>query len=122
MILGNLLNQASTIIPTQQGTWLRWTGRARNSTGVDVDTYAPGKPICGSFQSVPQEVLRRMGLEYKKSYYMLFTSEDVGGLNRDRAGDRILWQGRTLKAQTKGGWRPIDGWGGVLLVEVPPGE
>lgn len=118
-ILNNLFNQAATIIPTQGGEIRRWKGRVRNSKGVMVDTYAAPAPICGSFQAVPRTLFEQMGLDYKKTYYMLFTSEDVTGLQRDEAGDRVLFEGRLLKAQVEGGWKPIDGWSGVLMVEIP---
>jgi hypothetical protein len=119
MILNNLFNQASTIIPSQGGEILRWRSRERNAKGQWVDTYDPPSPICGSFQAVPRNIFEKMGLDYKKVYYMIFTSADVSGLARNESGDRILYKGLTLKAETEGGWVPVDGWTGVLLVEIP---
>ena len=119
MILNNLFNQASTIIPSQGGEIIRWSGRVRNAKGNWEDQYAAPAPICGSFQSVPRTIFEKMGLDYKKTYYMLFTSEDVSGLERDKAGDRIIYSGKLLKAETEGGWKPVDGWSGILMVEIP---
>jgi len=119
MILNNLLNQALTIIPGQEGQLHKWVGKITNDVGTEIDQYASPTPIYGSFQAVPRTLFEKMGLDYKKVYYMLFTSQDVQGLSRTNSGDRITYTGKTLKLETEGGWKPVDGWTGVLMVEVP---
>lgn len=119
MILNNLFNQAATIIPTQCGTIERFVSRDTNEIGNWVDVYDAPVKICGSFQAVPRSLFANMGLDYKKTYYMLFTSDDISGLARDESGDKVLFAGMTLKTQKEGGWKAIDGWSGLLLVRIP---
>ena len=119
MILKNLLNQALTVIPSQSGTLFKFDSRTKNRVGQYVTTFAAGVPVNGSFQAVPREILQHMGLDTKKIYYILFTSDDVSGLFRDGRGDQIEYEGFRLQAEKEGGWKPVDGWSGIMLVEVP---
>jgi len=122
-MLGNLLNQALSLIPSQTGSIERFASRVKNARGQYVTTKAAPETISGSLQAVPRETYAEMGLELKKIYYMLFTSNDVSGLARGDSGDFLTFSGMTFQAVKEGGWKPIDGWDGIMLVkigEAPP--
>jgi len=119
MILDNLLNQALTVIPSQSGTLFKFDSRVINRVGQYITTFATGIPVNGSFQAIPREILEEMGLDTKSVHYMLYTSDDVSGLFRGGRGDQIEYEGFRLQAKKEGGWKPVDGWSGIMLVEVP---
>lgn len=119
MILNNLYSQATKIIPKQSAQLLKWLSRVDNGRGQYIDTYDSPVTFTGSFQSIPRELFDKMGLDYKKKYFMVYTDTKISGLDRDRSGDRVIYQGSTFKAEKEGGWKPVDGWSGVMLVEIP---
>lgn len=117
-ILGNLLNKALTLIPGQYGLLYQFTGNTDNGRGQKVSTFAAPITVYGSFQAVPRNLYERMGLEFKNVYYMLFTSDEGKGLARGERGDQLEIIGKRFQIQAEGGWKPIDGWGGLLMIEV----
>jgi len=118
-LLGNLLNQALSIIPKQSGLIHREGSRTKNARGQWITSFDAPVTISGSFQAVPREKLELLGLDLKKVYLMLFTSEDATGLKRGERGDQIEFEGSFYQLVVEGGWKAIDDWSGILMVQVP---
>jgi len=117
-ILNNLLEQALTVIPGQHGQYMRFKSRTTNDAGQYVNKYFHPQKVYGSFQPVPRTLYEAMGLDYKKVYWMLFTTTVIKGLKRTKGVDRVMYSGMTFDVETEGGWQPVDGWGGLMMVKV----
>lgn len=118
-MLGNLLALAQTVIPSQQLTLAKFTGRATNAAGFQVPTFADPVPLSGSAQPVPQSRYAALGLDFEKTYITLYTSADVVGVARDGSGDRVTFNGDTYSAESLTDWRTQNGWSAIICVRVP---
>lgn len=114
----NLLNAALTVIAKQTVTYYRSTGRALNNVGQDVTTYAAGVSAMGSFQPVPRKLYTAYGLDLQKSYFTFYVSSNVIDVERDVSGDQIAFNGRRFQCESNNDWYAIDGWKGVLCVDI----
>lgn len=114
----NLLAQALTVIaPTQCLHWAT-TGRTLNSIGQWIVTYAEPVNIWASVQAVPRKVYRELGLDFQKSYVQFYSVTLITDLTRDTAGDLLEWNGRRYQLESKNDWKAIDGWAGVVGVDI----
>jgi len=117
-MLNNLLNQALSIIPSQSGLLHKFDSRTQNARNQYVTNRASAVPIDGSFQSLSREVIVQMGLDLKNVYFMLFTSFDVTGIKRGDSGDVVEYAGLYFQVLKEEGWKSVDGWDGLVLVQV----
>lgn len=115
---GNLLKLAMTVIPKQTVLYSQYTGKTTNGIGLDVNSYAAAVNITGSFQPVPRDKLQNMGLDYNKSYCNFYTSTPLADLERDGAGDRFVFGGKTYQVMSNTEWLNVDGWNGSLAVAI----
>jgi len=116
----NLLQMALTVIGAQTVGYRAFTGRTNNAAGKLVSTYAAAVPKRGSFQPIPRQYYAQMGLDFSKSYAMWYDpSGDTFALTRNTAGDLISFAGKNFEALSSTDWKAIDGWTGIMFVEVP---
>lgn len=114
----NLLDLALSVIETQDFQLRRFSGAAINAIGVDQITFEDPVTVSGSVQAVPRSLYQHLGLDFKKNYIMIYTSVEIVGTQRDRAGDKVDYNGQVYQAESENDWRPMDGWSGVLCVEL----
>jgi hypothetical protein len=117
---GNILNAALRVIQPQAPRLKRWTGRTQNNRGEFVPTYAPPVAVVGSFQPVDRKLYQQLGLDLSKSYATLFTATTIRTLDRDAAGDQVVYGGRLWEAQSQVNWQTQDGWGEYAFVDIGP--
>ena len=115
----NLLNSALTVITSQGFGYIKFTGRATNAIGIDVPVYDPAVQVKGSIQAVPRSLFQHMGLDWKRNYIMIYCDPVILGVDRDSAGDRIEFDGKTYQVLSENDWQPMDSWQGLLCVEIP---
>lgn len=113
---GNILNLALTVIAPQSLLYYAYTGRTSNDIGVLESTYAEPVPVFGSFQPVPNSVYSYMGLDFKKEYWMFYSSNNILNLNRGRSGDKLEFNAKEYEVMDADEWHAIDGWNGTLCV------
>jgi len=120
----NLLNIALTVIAKQTITYYRYIDRIQNDIGQDVTQYAPAVEIVGSFQPVPRSLYQVYGLDFQKSYFTFYTSNNVKDIARNISGSQIAFQGRRYQCESNNDWYGEDGWKGILCVDIgaDPGE
>lgn len=116
----NLLNMALSVISSDDFIYRKFNGRTTNDIGVDVATYDQDVKLCGSIQAVPRSVFTLMGLDWKRNYIMIYSSDDINGIARNSSGDRVIFAGNQYQVLSENDWRPIDGWAGILCVAVDP--
>ena len=114
----NLLLRASRLIGFTKVQYLKDLGRVTNEIGLDVTTYAAPVDIMGSLQAVPRSVYQAYGLDFQKNYLMFYTTTDVIDLARDVSGDMLQYGGKKYQLVSETDWMQIDGWTGVLCVQV----
>lgn len=113
---------ALSIIARQTVTYYHMTARALNDVGQDVTTYASPVNMTGSFQPVPKRLYEVYGLDLQKSYYTFYTSNNLLDVQRDLSGDQIAFNNRRFQCESANDWFAIDGWKGVLCVDIGSSE
>lgn len=114
----NLLNTALRVIKSDTASFLKVNGRRKNSKGQWVPTYDDPVPIRGSIQSVPRTLYQTLGLDFQKNYINIYSSMSIQDIGRGTSSDRILFNDKTFVALSSNDWIAIDGWNGVMFVEV----
>ena len=114
----NLLNMALSIIAKQTITYYRMIDRELNDVGQDVTVYAAPVSIVGSFQPVPRNLYQLYGLDFQKSYFTFYTSNNVKDVQRDVSGDQIAFNNQRFQCESNNDWFALDGWKGVLCVLI----
>jgi hypothetical protein len=111
----NLLQRALTVINAQTVQWLQST-RTLNAIGQYVSDYSDPVNVDGSFQAVPKRNYQQMGLDLNKTYAMFFVSKSIAVVNRDTAGDHVVFEGKTYQSESDTDWYGVDGWKQITLV------
>jgi hypothetical protein len=114
----NLLNVALTLIARQTITYYAATGRTLNAVGQYVTTYASSTTIVGSFQPVPRKLYQIYGLDFQKSYFIFYTSNDLIDVQRNVSTDQIGFNSQLYQCISNNDWFAIDGWSGILCVLI----
>lgn len=114
----NILNLALSVFTPQVFEHHACTGRVTNAIGLDVSSYADPVELTGSVQAVPRNRYEQYGLDLNKNYITVYTSEDVLDVQRDISGDQISFNGKRYQVMSANDWRAMDGWQGLLCVEI----
>lgn len=114
----NLLRVALSVIGQQTGQLYRATSRTKNSIGQWVTEYAAPRPVTGSIQAVPRSTYADLGLDFTKVYIACYFSVDVSDIQRGQSADQMTWNGRRWEFITESDWFAIDGWTGLIAVDV----
>ena len=114
----NLLKTALRVIKRQTVIYRRYTDRETNAIGYDIANYAAPRPITGSLQPVPRELYGMRGLDFQKNYFTFYTEIALLDIKRDVSGDRLEFCGKVFQVLSANDWINIDGWNGVLCVEI----
>lgn len=112
----NLLNDALSIIGTQEVSYYQYSGRVTTPAGIDRTTYAPPVSLVGSMQAVPQRLYHEMGLDLQRQYFYFFCSTNLTILERDVSGDLLQYGDKVMKCESATDWYAQDGWKQVLCV------
>lgn len=118
----NLLNKAMMVIAKQQVLYTKFMDRTKNDEGIWVPNYLPPAPLMGSFQAVPRRMYEFYGLDAQKNYATFYVSANLTDLARDVSCDQIYYAGKAYAVESANDWFAMDGWEGVLCVEVTPEE
>ena len=117
-MLPNILNMAMSVLGKQKFTYLRYRERTVNAEGIYLSDFANGVGTSGQVQAVPREMFIKYGLDFQKTYLMVFVSKDVLDLERGVAGDMIKYANDTYQVVSETDWFDINGWTSVLCVKV----
>jgi hypothetical protein len=115
----NLLRMALTAIAPQTVEYYAYTSRTLNAVGMYVTTFAEPVDVQGSFQPVPRALYQQLGLDFTKNYAMFYATQQLGDVTRDRTGDQLAFNGKRWQIEAANDWHAVDGWNGVLCIEVP---
>lgn len=117
----NLLGLALTLIAPQGVEWSRATGRTENDLGQWVTTYDAPVALWGSWQPLAAAKYTELGLDLAKRYFVFYVSASVASIERAQSPDVLVRDGRRhVVEDSDSDWLTIDGWRGVLCVDVGP--
>ena len=114
----NILKMASQLIVFQTIQYYQYESRALNDVGQDVTTYLAVVNIIGSWQPVPRNLYPIYGLDLQKDYFTFYTSNNLLDVTRDVSGDQLAFQGRRYQVESNNDWFQLDGWKGILCVDL----
>lgn len=116
----NLLSLALTVINSKTVDYYEFISREINADGQFEATWADPIEITGSLQSIGRTYQNQLGLDMTKSYVMWYDPRSLAReVRRNTTGDKIVYFGQTFIAEDSSDWSHIDGWKGVLFVQVP---
>ena len=118
-MLGNLLNQAHTIIPSVTMSLMPFLRRDQQPNGAYLNVYSDAIPVTGSAQPVQRQAYEMLGLDFNKNYIMVYSSTSISDVGRGTSSDRLRYDNKLFSAVGKNDWTPYDGWNGILFVEMP---
>ncbi|MNH03096.1 hypothetical protein D3C81_678170 [compost metagenome] len=116
----DLLAEALQIIETDTIQILKQNVRTLNAAGIYVTTYGEPVDFEASVQAVDRNTYNQLGLDMNKRYIQIYVSDDVNDLTRDTTGDKVHFNGREYSITSALDWFAIDGWVGLLCVDVGP--
>ena len=116
----NLLGMASRLIRFQAIAWQRNIGVTQDAAGIDVSTFAPPFKIMASVQAVPRSVIVREGLDLQQNYLMVYTTQALQDLKRDKTPDLLIFGGRKYNVESNTNWKIQDGWLGSVVIDTGP--
>jgi len=117
--VSNLLAKASTLIPLKKYQYLKFNSNIVNDVGIVSPAYDVAITIKANIQPVSRDVYEQFGLDMQKTYYTIFTSEVLQDLQRDKTGDKIIFNGKTLQIESnKGDWDSQYGFNSYLGVQI----
>lgn len=114
----NILNKAMKVIASQTVTYHKFLRRVDNGAGLDIAQYAAAVPLRGSWQPVPRRLYQTLGLEWNSIYITFYVSKEILDVQRDVSGDQISYCGKRYNCLSATDWTQVDGWTGVLLVQI----
>ncbi len=114
----DLLDIAFDVISKTDMTYRRFMRRALLANGNWLPIYYGDVILLGSWQPVARNVYRAQGLDFQKSYFNFFVSNDLIDIHRDVSGDHLIKQGKEYQCESLTPWFGIDGWNKMLCTEV----
>lgn len=114
----NLMALASSVIPLQDISYLKNTGRSLNDVGLEIPGYATATTLRGSVQAVSRSVYEQNGLDMSKKYVSLFLEKNFIDLDRGVSGDRFIYNGETYQVESETDWFNYDGWTYLMAVRI----
>lgn len=116
----NLLEEAFSCIETVPVQYYQNAGRTLNDVGVWVSALSDPLTFQASVQAVDRRSYIELGLDFNKRYHMIYMSVGAQDFTRGTAGDEVQFNGRQMQIQSNLDWFEIDGWVGLLGVEIQP--
>lgn len=117
-MFGNLQALAATAVPQQQLKLIKFTGNVTNDAGYDVPSYADPVDITGSIQPMSADTAARLGLDFRETRAVLYTSADIALAKEGTQPDRVEYGGKLYDAVSITDWRHQDDWAHFMLVAV----
>src|SRR5690606_21937130 len=102
---------------TQTVIWRRFKERTQNARGQWITEYYPDASLDGSWQPVDAQTVQELQLDTSKRYHNLYTSNPVDNVNRGKAPDLIVADGKLHTVIGSTDWYRQNGWRGILAVE-----
>lgn len=117
----NLLNMALNFVANQQVEYLAFDENKTMPDGSKAPSFKEPIVMRGSFQPVNSMSKQYLGLELNENYANLYICANLLSIKRNKASDRIRFNGKLYQIVSETDWYQIDGWKEVLMIEVTQG-
>lgn len=114
----NVLAMAHQVIPYQKIKFFKWTGTEQNTNLLDSNDYAKGVTAKVKINAKQTPLMKKMGLDYKKTYVRLFSIPKISGLSRINNGDQFEFDDKRWQVEFQTGWYATAGWDSFVCVDV----
>lgn len=115
----NILRRALRLLKSQCVSYIQAYNRTINTNGQYATEFNNPVTIYGSFQPVPKRLYITYNLDFQKSYFVFYTSNNLVDIQRDVSADQIQFQNQLYQClSSDADWFGIDGWKGVLCVLI----
>lgn len=114
----NLLEDAFEAIETMEVLVHHQGQRTKNAVGQYIGAYEPPVPFEGSVQAVNRSAYLQLGLDFNKTYVTIYLCADVHNFRRNTSGDKVSVGSKNYEIVSDLDWFDIDGWVGLLCVEL----
>jgi hypothetical protein len=115
----DILAEAFSCIDTHTVQYIKAGQRTKNRAGQFVSELS-AEPVDyeASVQAVDRKSYVELGLDMNRRYYNIYLSASVQDFAHGTTGDRIEFGTKKYDVESNNDWFAIDGWVGLLCVEV----
>ena len=117
MIARNIMATASRAIPMVSYPYFKYTGETTDDLGIINPTYTQST-IKANIQPIKKAAYEQFGLSLQKVYYRIFTYTPLQYVARDKMGDKLTYNGKTIQIEDNNGeWKlyAINSYIGVQI-------
>ena len=84
-----------------------------------IDTYQDFENIKASVQSVSIDSMKKLELDFAKTYKMIYSLTNLNTISKNSASDLIVYNSENYQVVKKDSdWISYNGWNGVLVVRL----
>ena len=117
MQLGNLLEQALSVLPAVNYYYRHYEGETRNELGVKIPSYGPWQVCRGMVQPVQRSKYEDLGLDFAKNYINVWGTLNLKTVGLQNQPDQILWNGCLWNITAVNEWAQYNSWVNVTAVQ-----
>lgn len=115
----DLLNTVLQVLGTQTVIYYQNTGVTIGTSGNTVPQYAAAVTVTEcSFQPMPKRLYANYGFEFNEEIFSWYVSQTVIDVQRNKAGDRVDFDGSKYNVQSITPWQAIDGWVEAICIRI----
>lgn len=114
---GNLFLRATRLIGTNPIQYYKYKSRVLNAARQWVPSFEDPVTIYASVQAVSRDTYVRLGLDMQRNYVTIYAAANVVDLERDSAGDQLVFDGVRYQIESQTTWFLRDGWAEAMAVE-----
>lgn len=116
--MDNLYTLARTLIPSDEVYLSKFLGNTENDVGQLIPSYAVPYFIDAVFQPMESTLIEKLGLEFDKTYRVLYTDEFVQNLEDNTSCDLVYLDDVSYQCLKKTDCLSYNGWNGVICVRL----
>lgn len=116
--MDNLYTLARTLIPSDEVYLSKFLSNTENDVGQMIPSYGEPYFIDAVFQPIETTIIEILGLEYDKTYRVLYTDEFVQNIEDNSSSDYVYLGDVRYQALRKTDWLSYNGWNGVICVRL----
>lgn len=113
----DILADALRQIETQTIQYQSFLRSDINEYGYEVPIFSDLTTIEASVQPVTQIMMYRLGLDFDKIYFSVWSQADLKNSGRDRVADRVIYNGRLFDVINVDDWQPST-YSHFLMVDI----
>ena len=117
MELGNLLEQALSVLPAVNFYYRLYEGETRNELGVKIPSYGQWLSCRGMVQPVNRSKYEDLGLDFAKNYINVWGTLNLKTVGLQNQPDQILWNSCIWTITAVNEWFQYNNWVNVTAVQ-----